>query len=233
MGNIARHSDGHVIFASDYTEREWDQYRLTAPELIMPCCGTIAVLKTSPNGLPFFAHFNDGCASTPESIWHQQVKEQLAQGIRELGIQAQLEVPGTSPSGKWVADVYFETQGAPFAIEIQHSYQHLRDYRARQARYNEAGVRAFWVLYPPRYATLANSIMKFRHKHEFNGVLPEDQNTMRGMNQTKDLPVVWMDPEASSPIKMPGLNTSEIAPWIGAVIDGRFNYDVDGWRIRK
>ncbi|WP_246174024.1 hypothetical protein [Paraburkholderia hayleyella] len=48
-----------------------------------------------------------------------------------MGIQGGDEVPGRSPSGgKWEADVLFSVLGLTIVIELQRSYQHLRDLMA-------------------------------------------------------------------------------------------------------
>lgn len=60
----------------------------------MPCCRSRAVLKTSINGLQFFAHHSDECATAPETIWHFQAKDLLYGTLGAFGVDPKTEVSG-------------------------------------------------------------------------------------------------------------------------------------------
>lgn len=232
--NFCKTNDGRIIHADDFDEQSWltlkDSYQLG--ELIMPCCNTPAIPKTSSNYKKFFAHHSDECATSPESIWHINAKEQIMLTLRDLGFSPILEKTGSSASGTWQADVYFETSTRKVAIEIQHSYQHLRDYFKRQYRYREANVECFWVLYKPRYLTLVQSISKYRIKNEFGGKIPA-----KGLFPClPELPIVVLDlePDATSIVAAGGVCTS-IAVFLNSVINKQFTYHNDRgvWQIVK
>lgn len=89
----------------------------------MTCCNAPAVLKTSINGLPFFAHLSDECRTAPETRWHKAGKASVLTALNSMGIQGYDEVSGDSPNGdKWKADVLFSITGRTIVIELQRSY---------------------------------------------------------------------------------------------------------------
>lgn len=105
-------------------------------DLLMPCCPAPAVPKLSP-GHPFFAHAGAGgdCSTSEESQWHLAAKILVRSVLENLGCRATLEESGVGNSGRWQADVWAERDGVKLAVEIQRSYQSLRDYRRRQEPY--------------------------------------------------------------------------------------------------
>ncbi len=233
MSEIALDKDGKFSVASEFAPQEWeimkDNYCLG--DFLMPCCKAPAILKTSPNGLPFFSHYSGECASAPETIWHLRVKEALVKELKKRSIQAKDEVSGVSESGKWKADVYFEYSNRTVAFEVQHSYQHLRDYFKRQERYKETGVECYWLLYKPRFLTVTKSIAKHRLKEEFGKKFPKDKDTAGGLGQISSLPIVWFEPEDERPVKAPGFFCTELSIWIDSVLNGDFRYSTGGWKI--
>lgn len=66
--------DEQPAYAGDYTTHEWDRLKRQSLEnrfaFKMGRCSSRAVLKTSINGLQFFAHYSDECATAPETKWH-------------------------------------------------------------------------------------------------------------------------------------------------------------------
>lgn len=234
MVNFCKTKDGCVIHTDEFDEQSWlelkDSYQLG--DLIMPCCNTPAIPKTSSNFKKFFAHHSDECATSPESIWHINAKEQIMLALKGLGFSPILEKTGSSASGSWQADVYFETSTRKVAIEIQHSYQHLRDYFKRQSRYREANVECFWVLYRPRYLTLRKSIGKYRIKNEFGGKCPA-----KGLFPClPELPIVVLDLESdATPIVAAGGVCSSVAGYLSSVINNQFIYHKErgAWQIVK
>ncbi|GIC09444.1 TPA: competence protein CoiA family protein [Vibrio vulnificus] len=234
MVNFCKTKNGCVIHTDEFDEQSWltlkDSYQLG--DLIMPCCNTPAIPKTSPNFKKFFAHHSDECATSPESIWHINAKEQIMLALKVLGFSPILEKTGNSDSGSWQADVYFETSNRKVAIEIQHSYQHLRDYLKRQSRYREANVECFWVLYKPRYLTLVKSISKYRIKNEFGGTFPA-----AGLFPClPELPIVVLDIESdATPIIAVGGVCSSIAGYLNSLVNNQFIYQKERgvWQIVK
>lgn len=61
--------DGRPVDAATFSSPEWEQLKQSAQlgDFMMSCCKAPAVLKTSINGLPFFAHLSDECATAPET----------------------------------------------------------------------------------------------------------------------------------------------------------------------
>jgi hypothetical protein len=231
MPSYAVTRDGKAIVAECLTENEWqalkDSYQIG--DLLMPCCKTAAIPKTSPNFLQFFAHLSDECASSPESLWHLETKAVLLRELLSFGIIAQLEKIGRSGSSAWKADVFFTVADRQIAIEIQHSYQHLRDYLGRQERYAQSGVEAYWLLYPPRYMTLAKSIGKYRIKTEFGGKFPAEGIIFPCIPQ---LPIAWFDPlDESGMVKGAKFLRINMHDWLKSLIQRKFLYDAGTWRI--
>ena len=68
---------GQPVDANDFTGPDWESLKLSTQlgDFVLPCCKAPAVLKTSINGLPFFAHLSDECATAPETKWHRVRKE--------------------------------------------------------------------------------------------------------------------------------------------------------------
>lgn len=142
---------GQKIYAGDFNETEWEELRTVSDlgHITMECCGARAVLKTSPGFLQFFAHYSDECATAPETKWHIEVKSLITKELALLGILCVEEKTGTSKDGKkWKADVYFEFNNRKIAIEVQHSYQHLKKYHERQKIYIDSGVECYWHIIP-------------------------------------------------------------------------------------
>jgi competence protein CoiA len=100
--------DGRPVDAALIASADWQALKQSAAlgDFEMPCCKAPAVLKTSINGLPFFAHLADECATAPETAWHKAGKAAVMAALAGLGVAGAEEVPGRSPSGsKWTADV--------------------------------------------------------------------------------------------------------------------------------
>jgi competence protein CoiA len=76
-----------------------------------------AILKTSPNGVHFFAHQNGECAAAPETKWHREGKALIAATLASLGYICREEVSGGDEKTLWRADTYFEVGDRRIAIE--------------------------------------------------------------------------------------------------------------------
>lgn len=131
-------------------EQQWAALKAAHAQrrhLRMPCCLEVAILKTSPLGTHFFAHQRRGdCASKPESAEHLMLKSLVAQAIAQCGWTVATEVRGKTDEGEeWIADVLASRGKARVAVEIQLSRQTDSDTYARQARYQQSGIRGLWL----------------------------------------------------------------------------------------
>lgn len=79
--------DGRPVDAAAIASAEWDRLKQTAPlgDFVMPCCKAPAVLKTSINGMPFFAHLSDECITAPETKWHKAGKAAVLAALDSIG----------------------------------------------------------------------------------------------------------------------------------------------------
>ncbi|CAM5315867.1 hypothetical protein SSTU70S_06409 [Stutzerimonas stutzeri] len=171
----AAYADGTgVANALRMSQVQWHelQRNYRVGDLQMPCCSAPAVPKVSANGYPFFAHLGGACTTSEESQWHLAAKILVRSVLEDLGCRASVEMPGSGDAGRWQADVWGERNGVRLAVEIQRSYQSLRDYRKRQGRYSDEGVKSLWLLGQERYSTLAKSMGKERLRTEFGGKFP-------------------------------------------------------------
>lgn len=221
--NVAHDTEGRVVFSDQYTDEEWDNlknnYRIG--DLIMPCCKSPAIPKTSSNFMKYFAHYSDECGNSPESIWHLESKELLVEELKKFGIDAILERTGEGQSGTWKADIYFEYNNLKYAFEIQHSYQKISEYFKRQKRYTESGVNCYWILYGPVYLTVTRSIGKYLIKNEFGGKTPKPF-----YGCSRELPLVVLDiNNENNKIRLAKLATLSIKDYIRGVINNKFIFD--------
>ncbi|WP_235212814.1 competence protein CoiA family protein [Burkholderia paludis] len=101
MTQVAWTRDGRPVHAAAFSIREWDQLNESTQlgDFLLPCCKAPAVLKTSINGLPFFAHLADECATAPETRWHRFGKAAVLAALSGMGIAGAEEVPGSSRPG--------------------------------------------------------------------------------------------------------------------------------------
>jgi competence protein CoiA len=230
MAEYATNQNDTIVFASDFDSNSWENLKVTynIGDFKMPCCGSPAIPKTSSNFKHFFAHYSDECASSEESIWHLESKEAVLLTLRSLNIKSELEVSGGKPKKKWQADVYFELGDRKIAIEIQHSYQNLRDYFKRQERYKESGVESYWLLYFPRYKTICNSIGKYRLKNEFNNKMPE-----KGLFPCiPELPILNLLRDGDqNTIRAPGLFSCSLQELIIGITELRLVYINGQWNL--
>jgi len=223
--------DGKPIFPESFSDSDWqslkESYRVG--DFITPCCRTPAIPKTSINFVRFFSHYSDGCASSPESLWHLSSKDHIARELASMGISAVLERPAGGAAAKLKSDVYFEANQRRIAVEVQHSYQHLSDYIKRQEKYSALGIDNYWLLYKPRYMTVVKSIARHRLRKEFGGKAPPDG---RIPSCLPDLPIAFFEPEADGGVVVGagGLRIA-IAGWLRSLINRSFVCKDGAWRI--
>ncbi|MCF7223870.1 competence protein CoiA [Marilutibacter chinensis] len=227
----AKYADGTgVVNALRMVPAEWRElqraYRIG--DLVMPCCPSPAIPKVSANGHPFFAHASGACSSSKESQWHLTAKILVRSELENLGCRASIEEPGSGVAGRWQADVLAERGKVNLAVEIQRSYQSLRDYCDRQQRYSAAGVQALWLLRDDRYRTLINSMGKERLRTEFGGKFPPSGHFNPCL---PGIPVARLELEPEPMISGAGFFSARVPQLLDAALNGRFMW-VDGlWCI--
>lgn len=170
---------------------------------------------------------SDECATSPETKWHIEVKSLITKELASLGVPCVEEKTGISNSGKkWKADTYFEFNNRKVAIEIQHSYQHLKKYHERQQIYSDSGVECYWLLYHDRFHTLTKSIANFRLQHEFNNQLPSGF-----FGNTPELPMMWADDKDGLKVRGVAFIEYSLSLWIQSILGNKFKYDNYKWLI--
>ena len=228
--DFARRAEGgFIVDATTMNPAEWRalQTSYQLGELLMPCCDGSAVPKLSPNAVPFFAHAGNGCETSPESQWHLGAKQLVRDTARALGFTAELERPGGQGKARWCADVWIVADEVPFVVELQHSYQHLRDYITRHARYQEAGLRCLWLVIPGRYATLSMAMAKQRLREEFPGARrwPDGEGSC-----LKNLPVAALFLDSTPAVRGPALQATP-ADVLTAFARDTFRWASGTWRV--
>ena len=222
-----RIDDDSIVDGSLLSPQEWRilQQTYRVGDLVMPCCHDAAIPKCSSNGTHFFAHAGGECTSAPESRWHVQAKEFVRDTARELGYRAQLEVPGGGNiPNRWCSDVWITTSANAVAVEVQHSYQHLRDYVRRQERYATAGVRCLWLVIEPHYGTLLKAMGKRRFQ-EFGRRWPDGQDGC-----IRHLPVGMLALEPTPHVRGPRLQV-DLASVLDAFLTDRFRWENGAWLV--
>lgn len=227
--DFARRIDGTIVDASLLSSIAWRELQVTYAmgELSMPCCGAPAVPKTSPNGLQFFAHAAGTCGSAPETLWHETAKQTVRDTARALGYPATLEQPGSTGDQRWCADVWLDLPDGPVAVELQHSYQHLRTYLERQQRYQNGGVRCLWLLMRERYMTLGKATLKKRFVEEFGRKWPDGEGQC-----LLELPMAMLDLDSSPFVR--GVRLQAPLPNVlKAFVEGSLAWQAGAWVLTK
>lgn len=221
---------GGAVNALRMSPADWDhlQRSYTVGQLIMPCCKGAAVPKVSPNGLQFFAHASGACSESEESQWHLAAKHTVRATLEALGCVATLEAPGMGALGRWQADVWGERGEVRIAVEIQRSYQHLRDYVDRQAKYREAGIRTVWLLRMDRYRTLIHSMGKERWRAD-----PHSPDIERTGSCHPDIPMAILGLDEAGDAKVTGASAFQatLPELLEAVMTDRFLWLEGLWCI--
>jgi hypothetical protein len=223
--------DGRPVDTATISSAEWDQLKQTAllGDFVMPCCKAPAVLKTSINGVPFFAHLSDECATAPETKWHKAGKAAVLAALDGMGIPASEEVPGSSPSGeRWEADVLFSVPGRTIVIELQRSYQHLRDYTRRQSRYTASAAECYWLVRKEIFPTLSKATSQLLLKRKFGNKFPDGGI---GTGMLPELPVAMLDTEGSHLVQFGGSKTATVSTWLAGILNGCYQYRGGSWNL--
>jgi competence protein CoiA len=231
MTQTAWTRDGRPVDASSYSNSDWEALKQTAQlgDFVMPCCKAAAVLKTSINGLPFFAHISDECTTAPETVWHQAGKAAVLAALKSLGIEGRAEVPGESPKGdKWEADVLFSVHERTIAIELQRSYQTLREFTRRQERYAASAVECYWLVRKENFITLAKATSRLLISRDFDNTFPVGGI---GTGMLPELPVAILDIGDRQLIHFGGFRTATVQDWLGGILNGTYLYQGGSWTL--
>lgn len=225
--------DGEPLWAGHFTELEWEALKAqsqTDPSAFkMPCCQSRAVLKTSMQGLQFFSHYSDECATAPETIWHIEGKDLIFGALKFFGMNPRSEVPGGTGKDRWKADIYFEVGARKIAIELQRSYQHLRDFERRQARYARYGVECYWLVRNEVGRTLMNAIMNKRWRDEFGkGAIPDDHM----VNTSPSFFFGMLRPERESNVACPRLHLTHLQ-LLAHIINNDLHWNGFQWSVAE
>ncbi|TYZ56041.1 hypothetical protein C2I33_04265 [Ralstonia solanacearum] len=223
--------DGRPVDAATFPNTDWEALKQSTQlgDFVMPCCKAPAVLKTSINGLPFFAHVSDECATAPETKWHKAGKAAVLAALMAMGIDGREEAPGRSSSGdKWEADVLFSVPGRTIVIELQRSYQHLRDFTRRQERYTASAVECYWLVRPQTFITLGKATSRLLLKREFGNVFPAGGI---GTGMLPELPVAMLDTEGAQRVQFGGYQSASVLAWLSGILAGQYQYRSGSWNL--
>ncbi|HHL3407135.1 TPA: competence protein CoiA family protein [Klebsiella pneumoniae] len=223
--------DGRPIDAAKIPLVEWEALKEAAQlgDFMMPCCKAPAVLKTSINGLPFFAHLTDECGTAPETIWHKAGKVAVMAALSGMGIEGREEVPGRSPRGdKWEADVLFSVGGRTIVIKLQRSYQHLREFTRRQERYVASAIECNWPVRKETFITLAKATSRVLLKRDFGNVFPAEGI---GTGMLPELPVAMLNIEGGQSVQFGGFKSATVPVWLSGIIDGSYRNRNGSWNL--
>lgn len=223
--------NGVPVDAACIPSESWEALKLSSKlgDFELPCCRAPAILKTSINGVPFFAHLSDECATAPETVWHKNGKAAVLAGLASLGIEARDEVPGKSSTGlTWKADVLFSAGGRTIAIELQRSYQHLREFTRRQERYAQSGIECYWLTRREQFITLSKSTSRLLLKREYNNVWPPSG---LGTGSLPELPVAILETEERQLVIFGVGKGATVSEWLAGIVSNRYLYREGSWNL--
>lgn len=223
--------DGVPVDAANFNNDNWEFLKLHSQlgDFVLPCCKSPAVLKTSINGLQFFAHHSDECATAPETVWHMSGKAAVLAVLTRLEIEAREEVSGKSPTGEaWKADVLFSFKGRTIAIELQRSYQHLREFTRRQDRYAQSNIECYWLVRFEQFMTLGKATSRLLLKREYGNVWPPGGI---GTGSLRELPVAMLQTENGQLVQFGGGKGASVQTWLEGIINNKYQYDEGSWNL--
>ena len=231
MPSVAYDKSGTLIDAERIDPRLWESMKSgSAPgDYLMPCCHTPAILKTSPNGLPFFAHYNDECKTAPETAWHQSGKALIRAKLASMDIACREEVPGGTKEAPWQADTLFQFGSRTIVVELQRSYQHLRDYIRRQERYASCGVESYWLTRRENFITVIKATGQLRLKRDLGGKFPPEGFFSPLL---PELPIAYLELGESARVGGPAAFSASVEDWLRAIVERRFVFDDGRWIVR-
>lgn len=148
-----------------------------------------------------------------------------------MGIECLEEVTGGFKAAPWQADTLFSIGDRIIVIELQRSYQHLRDYLRRQERYAKAGVESYWLTRAITYKTVVSACSKLRFKRDFHNTYPPEGHFGPLL---QELPIAYLEIGDNARILGAGCLSASVESWLLSVIDRSFQYAEDGnWKIRS
>lgn len=130
--------DGQLLCAALLDDKQW--FAVKGKEVLLQPCGHRGFGRVSPLGTRHFVHERDSGCEHSESAEHMHLKAVIVRAAAGCGWDAATEVRGEG----FVADVLAVRDRQRVALEVQRSKQVLRDYRYRQDRYREQGIRCVW-----------------------------------------------------------------------------------------
>ncbi|MFP3637757.1 competence protein CoiA [Paraburkholderia sp. SIMBA_054] len=232
MPSIALTREGTYLDADQVPQSSWEALKAASVmgDFLMPCCRAPAILKTSLNGVQFFAHLADECATAPETVWHREGKSLVVAKLASMGIDCAEEVTGGLARDTWEADTLFRVGSRTVVVELQRSYQHLRDYIRRQERYRRSGVECYWLTRPENIRTLVKATSRERMKREWGGKFPPGQSSFSPL--LPDFPVAILALGEQAEIHSLGLVRNTVEEWLRAIVEQRYLYNDGRWDIR-
>jgi len=149
--------------------------------------------------------------------------------LANMGIKGSDEVPGRSPAGdKWEADVLFSLSGRIIVIELQRSYQHLRDFTRRQERYAASAVECYWLVRKETFMTLGKATSRLLLKRDFGNEFPAGGI---GTGMLPELPVAMLDTEGEQRVMFGGGKAATVPVWLAGILDGAYQYRGGSWNL--
>ncbi len=113
---------------------------------ICPVCFNDVIIRHGEKNIPHFSHMvKSQCAGSGESEDHVNMKIDIIELLGKYGVVAEQERRITTDQGTRIADVYFESDGHKFAVEVQLSKQNTEAFRQRTRAYTSAGIKTLWV----------------------------------------------------------------------------------------
>ena len=231
MTQAALTREGIPVDASTIPTDHWEilKQRSQLGDFVLPCCQSPAILKTSINGLQFFAHISDECSTAPETVWHMNGKVAVLAALAGLGRVGREEVTGQSLNGStWKADVLFSFQGRTIAIELQRSYQHLRDFMRRQERYTESNVECYWLTRKEQFVTLTKATARLHCKRYYGNKFPD---AGIGTGSLPELPVAMLETENELIVNFGAMKSATVPIWLTGILNGAYRYHEGSWNL--
>jgi competence protein CoiA len=229
--NFAQTPSGKIICPDTLSEDEWLLLKRSFKPgiLLMPCCKTPAIPKTSPNGVRFFAHNAGECISSPETRWHLSAKDLISSSLAKHGINPMTEQLIAEAGILIRPDVQFEYKSKTFAIELQYSYITLSEYLRRQERYEKYQLKSYWLISRQSFLALVKSLGKLRLRRDYAGQFPGESGIMPAI---PELPIAMLDLDSHDPrVRGPGGLDVSVATWINSIVNEQFIWREGAWII--
>ncbi|WP_246185218.1 hypothetical protein [Pandoraea morbifera] len=113
-------------------------------------------------------------------------------------------------------------------IELQRSYQHLRDFIRRQERYSASAVECYWLVRKENFRTLGKATSRLLLKRDFGNEFPQGGI---GTGMLPELPVAMLDTEDSQLVLFGGLKMATVSTWLAGILNGTYQYRGGSWNL--